>query len=354
MAPSRIQSLDQFRGYTVAGMFFVNFAGGFAAIPAVLKHHNTYCSYADTIMPQFFFAVGFALRLVLLRNIGSMGGRAAYGRALRRIALLAVVALVFYNLSFDENRWFGLLRPSWTDWAVESFWRDSFQTLLHIAVTSLWVLPVIARPAMARLVFGIASALLHVGLSAWFWYALLNEKHVIDGGPLGFLTWTIPTLAGAFAYDLWKEKGAGGSLRPLLQWGALFMLIGYGISCVGAGGHVAAPPFVAPQTTVDMWTMSQRAGSVSYLTFAAGFSLALYAGFVWLCDLRQMKMKLFSILGANALAGYLIHSLVDIPFSLARHEHAPLWIALLVTSAFVLVNTCLVWRLNRRGWFLRL
>ena len=142
MAPSRIQSLDQFRGYTVAGMFFVNFAGGFAAIPAVLKHHNTYCSYADTIMPQFFFAVGFALRLVLLRNIGSMGGRAAYGRALRRIAALAVVALVFYNLSFDENRWFGLLRPSWTDWAVESFWRDSFQTLLHIAVASLWVLPV--------------------------------------------------------------------------------------------------------------------------------------------------------------------------------------------------------------------
>ena len=27
MAQARIQSLDQFRGYTVAGMFFVNFAG---------------------------------------------------------------------------------------------------------------------------------------------------------------------------------------------------------------------------------------------------------------------------------------------------------------------------------------
>ena len=354
MAQARIQSLDQFRGYTVAGMFFVNFAGGFAAIPAVLKHHNTYCSYADTIMPQFFFAVGFALRLVLLRNVGSMGPRKAYGRALRRIGVLAVLALVFYNLSFDENRWFGLLRPRWTDWAVESFWRDSFQTLLHIAVTCLWVLPVMARPAMPRLVFGIASALLHVGLSAWFWYALLNEKHVIDGGPFGFLTWTIPTLAGAFAYDLWKDKGPRGSLRPLVQWGTVFMLLGYGLSCLGAGGHLAAAPFLPPQAPVDMWTMSQRAGSVSYLTFAAGFSLALYAGFVWLCDIRQMKMKLFAILGANALAGYLIHSLVDIPFSLAIQKHAPLGIALLVTAAFVIVNTCLVWILNRRGWFLRL
>ncbi|MBY0374472.1 MAG: hypothetical protein K2Q23_10790, partial [Bryobacteraceae bacterium] len=65
----RILSMDQFRGYTVAGMFLVNFLGGFAAVHPVLKHHNTYCSYADTIMPQFFFAVGFALRLVLLRNI---------------------------------------------------------------------------------------------------------------------------------------------------------------------------------------------------------------------------------------------------------------------------------------------
>ena len=55
----RIASLDQFRGYTVVGMLLVNFLGGYKAVPALLKHHNTYCSYADTIMPQFLFAVGF-------------------------------------------------------------------------------------------------------------------------------------------------------------------------------------------------------------------------------------------------------------------------------------------------------
>ena len=55
----RIQSLDQFRGYTVAAMFVVNFLGGFASVPAILRHHNTYCSYADIVMPHFFFAVGF-------------------------------------------------------------------------------------------------------------------------------------------------------------------------------------------------------------------------------------------------------------------------------------------------------
>jgi predicted acyltransferase len=32
----RIVSLDQFRGYTVAGMLLVNFLGGYRAVPAVL------------------------------------------------------------------------------------------------------------------------------------------------------------------------------------------------------------------------------------------------------------------------------------------------------------------------------
>src|SRR5262249_28425897 len=59
----RLVSLDQFRGYTVLGMFLVNFVGGMSAVPDGLKHHHTYCSYADTIMPQFLLAVGFGMRL---------------------------------------------------------------------------------------------------------------------------------------------------------------------------------------------------------------------------------------------------------------------------------------------------
>ena len=64
----RIESLDQFRGYTVAGMFVVNFLGSFDATPVLLTHQNNFCSYADTIMPQFFFAVGFAFRLTFGRR----------------------------------------------------------------------------------------------------------------------------------------------------------------------------------------------------------------------------------------------------------------------------------------------
>src|SRR5947209_4644390 len=94
----RIVALDQFRGYTVAGMFLVNYFGSFALTPAIFKHHNSYCSYADTIMPQFLFAVGFAFRLTFARRIEGQGLRSAYGRATRRIAALIALSLVLYTL----------------------------------------------------------------------------------------------------------------------------------------------------------------------------------------------------------------------------------------------------------------
>ena len=99
MTDKRIESMDQFRGYAVAAMFLVNFLGGFAVVHPLLKHHNTYCSYADTIMPQFLFAVGFAMRLSLTRKLRSQGGRAVALRMARRLCGLILIALVIYTVS---------------------------------------------------------------------------------------------------------------------------------------------------------------------------------------------------------------------------------------------------------------
>src|SRR3954464_9735191 len=93
-AAPRLVSLDQFRGYTVFGMLLVNFVGSYAAVRAALPtlaHHHTYCSYADTIMPQFLFAVGFAFRLTFVKRKAAIGARAAYGHAVRRSLGLMLV-----------------------------------------------------------------------------------------------------------------------------------------------------------------------------------------------------------------------------------------------------------------------
>jgi hypothetical protein len=396
-APGRIASLDQFRGYTVVGMFFVNFVGSFTVIPAVFKHHNTYCSYADTIMPQFFFAVGFAYRLTLLRRLEKDGPRAAYVKAVRRNLGLMLLGAILYSVDDGLRNWADI-QTSLPHLITVALRRDFFQTLVHIAVTALWILPVIASGPVTRISFACFSAFLHVALSQRFYYEAVNSQpRGIDGGPLGFLTWTIPMIAGSLAYDAIRRAGwfsRAGSPSPategtlpasegaeasgwprlrllgcavrLLAWGGVLMALGYGLSCLnlfvppnspptgGPASWLVEPPFVPPSRPVNLWTMSQRAGSVSYLTFGAGFSLAVYALFVVASDLGPLRLGVFRTFGSNALAAYVIHEMVARAVKPFVPNDAPLWYVLAAFALFFAICYVFVRYLEKNGLFLRL
>jgi len=363
-AAARIASMDQFRGYTMAGMFLVNFIGSYAAVHPVFKHHNNYNSYADTIMPQFFFAVGFALRLALLRNIEKLGAGAAYRKAVNRCLALILVGVIVYHLDGNYRKWEDLRALGWSGFFASSFWQSPFQALVHIAVTSLWVLPVIAGSFRRRAVFLAATAALHLGLSYWFWYDLLNAKKVIDGGPLGFLSWAIPTIVGSFAYDLVRDRGPAGALRPLLQWGVILAVFGYALSCLnaifnpvqgtGLARFLIEAPFRPPSRPVDLWTMSQRAGSNSYLWFAAGFSLLVYALFVWASDVKGWRLSVFHTFGVNPLAGYIIHDMVGEAVRPFGPRDAPLAWVVFVFAIYFGIVWLLLRGLDRQKIYLRM
>lgn len=344
--PTRIASLDQFRGYTVAGMFLVNFIGRFAAVHDIFKHHNTYNSYADTIMPHFFFAVGFAMRLGFLRKRN-------HGQLVRRSLGLMLLGVMFYGFGGNFPQWSDL--TALTPWAFveKCLLRTPFQALTSIGLTSLWLVPVIGRRSRDLLLYAIAGGLLHLWLSQAFWFDYLMKVRVIDGGPLGFLTWALPTLAGALAYDAVQKFGAPGALAPLLRWGALLSLTGYAISCVHGW---EAPPFWPPWHPVDLWTMTQRAGSLSYQTFSAGFSLIVYAAFLWACDVRQPSWSwpFFRTLGTNALAAYLIHSMVGEALHRFGPKDSPLAWAILLTALYFAVTYLFLRFLERREIYLRI
>lgn len=355
-AGGRIVSLDQFRGYTVAGMLLVNFVGGHAAAPAVLKHHHTYCSYADTIMPQFFFAVGFAFRLTYLRRIGTLGRRTAWVAVGRRCVGLALIGLALYHLDGGAETWSELKALGVAGFFRTAFQRDFFQTLVHIAVTSIWVLPVIGAGTGARLAFMAASGAAHLALSQAFYLDFAWGRPVIDGGPLGFLTWTIPLLVGSLAYDAVARAGDRPGLPArLLGCSALLMLGAYGLSCLGTLPAPAALPFTPPpERTISLWTMSQRTGSLTYLTFGAGFSLAVYALFLVLCDRRGLEWPLFRWFGRNALAAYVLHSLVAGAVKPYVPRDAPGWYLAAAFALYFAINAVLVRGLERDGVYLRL
>ena len=144
--PGRLGSLDQFRGYAVAVMFIVNFCGGLAAIPDWIKHHDTYFSYADSIMPGFLFAAGFSYRLTMLRRIPRDGTSKAYRHAIWRGLGLVVVSLAMYgfNGSFVES--WSEVNPTqvWDFWAG-MIKANLWETLAVIGVSQLVVLPLVAK-----------------------------------------------------------------------------------------------------------------------------------------------------------------------------------------------------------------
>lgn len=387
-ASGRLASLDQFRGYTVAGMFLVNFVGAYAATPLVLKHSNNYCSYADTIMPQFFFAVGFAFRLTFGRRAQSDGLAAAYWHTVRRMLGLALVAMVIYNVSGRAEIWDDFIDHGAWDAVKKAAKGTWFQTLMHIAVTSVWILPVIRAGALARVAYMIGSAALSFILS-YFWYFDFVKSGAIDGGPLGFLAWQIPTIVGTLACDAAVAKPA--KLISMTLWSLVLMGLGYAMSCPTTLYNIAPddpatlqssdkfapdpvipsreridkhiltwaePPFVPPpgenERQENYWLMSQRAATLSYHTFAAGFSLLVYVLFYIVSDIFGFTVGVFRTLGTNALVGYILHGIVGDAVEKFIPKDSPGWYVAAGFAVYFAITYLFIRHLEKNNIYLKL
>lgn len=237
---ARIVSMDQFRGYTVAGMFVVNFVGGLGAFPEVMKHHNglPYFSYADTIMPAFMFAAGFSYRLSALKRFARIGVARAYIHFIVRSLALVLISLVMYAAEdIEVKRWSDLTYegaaqpigavagtlPLVTTVVPHPVWRlvgklvkaNLWEVLAIIGVVQILILPVIATSSRIRVAACLLLAVAHLGLSYWFNFFFVYGKpnwvdaslgltgdSAWDGGTLGVLAWAIPMLLGTLAYDV--------------------------------------------------------------------------------------------------------------------------------------------------------
>lgn len=396
----RLASLDQFRGYTVLGMMLVNFLGAYSACPRILKHTNDYCSYADTIMPHFFFAVGFAMRLTYGRKYFPADGWHAASRMVRRILGLLLVSFLVYHASVPAKTWDEFVELGWWGVVATPLKREWFQTLTHIAVTSLWILPVVPLRSSIRWGWLAVSASLHAILSYWFNFEWVHTSPgAIDGGPLGFLSWAIPTLLGTIACDWYLEQTSVKIATKKAIWCALaFMLSGYVLSCgtrfydvkakdsaVDAGGgppqklamnpviptvdqledwikrpvgsQFAEPPLFPPpnadQRKWNYWMMSQKAGSISYQIFAAGLSLALFNLFFLMNDFWGRQLPIFRTFGTNALIVYVLHGIVIDAVRPFVPKDAPIWYVLCAMVTFFVVSWVVVRHFERQKVFFR-
>lgn len=389
-------ALDQFRGYSVAAMFVVNFVAVLAAIHPTFSHHNTYFSYADSVMPSFLFICGFSFRLTFLKRLPQLGwARTSLGYARRSLALV-LVSVVMYGFGGGFDSWQSVGEDG-GQFVARLLKANLWEVLAIIGVTQLFILPWAATNTLSRVLAASVFAALHVVLSYSFnfdfvygrdnWLNLYwgaAETRAWDGGFFGILAWAGVMLGGTVAYDLVRPVSLGRAVIRLVMIGVVLMVIGYTLSCLTrlydmpSGSMVnrvaaspvwpdwtqladrefpllAEPPFFAPPTSrrLNYWMMGKRVASVSFIVFATGFAFATYAVFVAVCDMRGLSCGVFRTFGQNPLAAYVIHHMVLKAVRPLVPNDAPLWYCLLGLSIFFLITYVCVRALEQQRLFLR-
>ncbi|MEO7434973.1 MAG: heparan-alpha-glucosaminide N-acetyltransferase domain-containing protein [Candidatus Binatia bacterium] len=300
----RLRSLDAMRGLTVAGMILVNNPGSWTDGYAWLAHSSwNGWTLADLVFPFFLLIVGVSLDFSLARQTALPAGRGATGLALaRRAALLLALGLLLNGF------------PDYTQLASLRV----FGVLQRIALCSL-------AAGVIVLTTGVAAQLATtLGLLIAYW--LLLTVVPVPGHGAGVLTqdgnWAAFVDVQWFAGHLYREgfdpEGLVSTL-PAIATTLLGVLAGRFLRSGVAGsrktlGLVVAGALLALAGQLgDAWLpINKQLWTSTFVLLTAGLGMVTLGVCYELVDRRgwQRVATPFVMLGGNALAIYLLSSLV--------------------------------------------
>jgi len=304
----RLQSLDVFRGMTIAAMLLVNNPGTWNHVYPPLEH-ATWNGWTptDLVFPFFLFIVGVATALSLGRLAEAGESRTTlFRKALVRAAIIFALGLViqgFPHYNLPHLRIPGVLPRIAIAYLITAVLvlltgvRGQMLTLVCLLVGYWSLLTLVPVPGVGR---GVLEP--ERNLSNWIDFRLLGENHV------------------------WQETRTWdpeGLLSTLGAIGSVIcgVLAGHWIRSSRAIEAKARGLFYAGVTTVVagwIWSrvfpINKSLWTSSYVLLSAGIACLVLAVIFWLVDIEGYRAWTtpFLVFGTNAITAYWLSTLCGI------------------------------------------
>ena len=308
LASRRLESLDVFRGATIAAMLLVNNPGSWSHVYPPLEHAawNGFTP-ADLVFPFFLFIVGIATTLSLQGSMDrEVARRKLFRKALIRAAIIFGLGLAlqgFPHYDLHHVRIFGVLQRIALSYLVAAAIvlstgiRGQAAALIGLLL-GYWILMTsVPVPGVGR---GVLEP--DMNLSNWLDLHVIGTNHL----PHDTRTWDpegILSTAGAIATVLcgvlvghWLRSNRRVSTKA--------------VGLVGAGGVALVIGLIWSRTfpiNKSLWTGS-------YVIFSAGIACLVLALIYWLVDMNGHRgwARPFLVFGTNSITAYWLSSLLAI------------------------------------------
>src|SRR5215207_3568279 len=233
----RLDSLDAFRGLTIAGMILVNNPGTWGAIYGPLEHAAWHgWTPTDLVFPFFLFIVGVSVTLALSRRAAAGGPRRGLpAKILRRSVIIFALGLFLGGFPFDNLaaiRLPGVLQRIAVCYLVASFiflktgWRTQALIAAALLIVYWLLMTLVAAPGFAAgdlsTEGSLASYVDRALLAGHTWKPLYDPEGILSTTPA-----VATTLCAVLAGHLLRSRRA-----PAEKVAALFV--------AGAAGVVVA------------------------------------------------------------------------------------------------------------------